>query len=93
MASKKTKQHKMSTAAPGPSVFEVYTYVDTNKSIDELFQAGRVSDGKLYERKPNRVGHAQTAPPSSFKAYGGCFVPHSTANFPIHFEHRKVGGM
>ncbi|WKY14515.1 hypothetical protein Q1695_000220 [Nippostrongylus brasiliensis] len=48
MASKKTKQHKMSTAAPGPSVFEVYTYVDTNKSIDELFQAGR------YERKPNR---------------------------------------
>ncbi|KJH45691.1 WW domain protein [Dictyocaulus viviparus] len=44
----------MSTAAPGPSVFEVYTYVDTNKSIDELFQAGRVSDGKLYERKPNR---------------------------------------
>ncbi|EYC31877.1 hypothetical protein Y032_0003g1284 [Ancylostoma ceylanicum] len=44
----------MSTAAPGPSMFEVYTYVDTNKSIDELFQAGRVSDGKLYERKPNR---------------------------------------
>ncbi|ETN75722.1 WW domain protein [Necator americanus] len=40
--------------ATGPSVFEVYTYVDTNKSIDELFQAGRVSDGKLYERKPNR---------------------------------------
>ncbi|KAK6028582.1 hypothetical protein OSTOST_05333 [Ostertagia ostertagi] len=54
MASKKTKQHKMSTAAPGPSVCEVFTYVDTNKSIDELFQAGRVSDGKLYERKPNR---------------------------------------
>ncbi|VDM75659.1 unnamed protein product [Strongylus vulgaris] len=54
MASKKTKQHKMSTAAPGPSVFEVYTYVDTEKSIGELFQAGRVSDGKLYERKPTR---------------------------------------
>ncbi|PIO74702.1 WW domain protein [Teladorsagia circumcincta] len=54
MASKKTKQHKMSTAAPGPSVCEVFTYVDTNKSIDELFQAGRVNDGKLYERKPNR---------------------------------------